>query len=267
MPAADRLQIPEDHRLPHPKRPLDPFQDPFVGNKTVSDNLREMVQSALWTVLGTKAAALTVHVSKTAVTLAGTLDTDLERTTAIGAASLVPQIQSVTDKIKVRRTDDAVAAAKDGAARMVYLRRFCSMDEASTSAAIRQAIAQLDALFSSAGHLPQTLVIVYSNIVGGTVTLDIGMPSGEQPELVAGSEFRIGPVPHDTQIETTAVAGFDGFLAAGDTLAKGTLARPGPAFWQEFPSRDFRPWRGHPEAKVHRVLPDGSGYSGHSPKP
>ena len=176
MSGADPRREFKGHQLPRPKRPLDPLRDPFVGNKSVSDNLCEMVQAVLWSTLGSKAHALSVNVSETTVTLAGTLDSEAERATAVATAKSVRGIVSVADQIDVRKAGSAPSGVETSPARMVYLRRFCSMDEASTSAAIRQAVSELDALFSDTEILPQNLVVIYSNILGGTVTLDVGVP-------------------------------------------------------------------------------------------
>lgn len=253
MSGADPRREFKGHQLPRPKRPLDPLRDPFVGNKSVSDNLCEMVQAALWSTLGSKAHALSVNVSETTVTLAGTLDSEAERATAVATAKSVRGIVSVADQIDVRKAGSAPSGVETSPARMVYLRRFCSMDEASTSAAIRQAVSELDALFSDSEILPQNLVVIYSNILGGTVTLDVGVPCSRPPEPVDGTEFRIAAIPSETEEAITAAAGFDGFVTACHELARAENIKeyPGLVFWQRFDASDFRPWKGHPEARIH----------------
>lgn len=255
MRTVNRPRQSTDHRLPHPKRPLDPFRDPFVGNSSVGDNLHEMIQTALWAKLGGKAAGLSVDISETTATLGGTLDTEPERLAAVAAAKAVRGVRSVVDHIEVRSQEGPRMAGAVGPARLIWLRRFCSMDEASTSAAIRQAVAQLDRLFSEEAALPQSLVIVYSNVLARTVTLDIGMPFEALPVLPHGSEFRIAPAPREADAELLAAAGFDGLVAACHALAPldDSHRHPNLAFWQKFEARDFRPWTGHPEATLHLV--------------
>lgn len=257
--SANHLPDPE-HRLPSPKPPLDPFRDPFVGNATIGDNLREMVEAAIWTALGQKKHKLSIAISGGMVELSGTVDTDRERLDVISATRAIGGIPLVVDRIKVPGAAGAASSDADvQPTQMVCLRRFCAMDEASTSAAIRQAVARLDAFFTDGGTLPSTLVLIYSNAHPGTITLDIGMPCGAPPPLPPDSELRLASIPVEGSGQVTAAAGFDGLMAAWTALGHKPhpAVREHQAFWQRFDAKDFRPWTGHPEAKLYLIQPLG----------
>lgn len=257
MPAGPRSPRSTEHKLPHPKRRINPFRDPFVGNRSVNDNLREMVEIALWKALGDKAHALSVVISDFAAELTGTLDSAKDRKAALEAAKSTDGVASVIDRIEIRgRASIEPPSVEAEPTQMIVLRRFCALDEPSTSAAIRQAVARLDALFADAGKLPERLVILYSNLLPQTVTLDIGMPAVSLPQLPPDSEFHVAPVPVVADVEVRAGAGFDGLIAAWAELlqkAGGAEHHAHKSFWQSFSAQEFRPWAGHPEATIHLV--------------
>ncbi len=240
-------------RLPHPQPPSDPAASPFVGNVTVEDNLAEAVEVALWTALGEASRDLTIGVRDGGIVeLRGRLPAGSRTETALAAVRGLGGVSAVLDRLTVApaRSRQPAAASQH----LVYLRRFCAADEPSTSAAIRQAVARLDAWFSDHAALSERLVVVYRNLRPATVTLDIAMPiDATAPPIPVGSELRIADLRLGMVEKARAEPGFAGLLDAKRRIVEqsgrhddGTLV-----FWQSFDSPAFRPWRGHPEAMLY----------------
>jgi hypothetical protein len=133
---------------------------------------------------------------------------------------------------------------------VVYLRRFCAADEASTSAAIRQAIAQLDEHFPP-GKPPGELFVVYRNVRPQTMTLDIAMPLGQTATLTTGDTLQTGKLDLHYSAEAVAQPGFEGLISAIAELAARSSVdeQASHVFFQRFVASQFRPWSGHPLAR------------------
>lgn len=162
-------------------------------------------------------------------------------------------VNDIKDRRETRGTDSQVVEpAKSQNA--LYLRRFCGADETSTSAAIREAVAHLDACLSDSEQRPDSLIVIYRNIHAETMTLDIGMPIEHAIELPPASEFHIDVRPRGATAETIADAGFPALIEARDRLLReGHQLNTDPSLvlWQIFNAEDFRPWTGHPRAPLY----------------
>jgi hypothetical protein len=240
---------PSHPALPPAGEAPDPQHAPFVGNRTVADNLHESVQVALWIKLGPGARSIAIRTSDAGVVeLRGRVASEQLHHEVVQLVRDIKGVAALHDHITVR--GEAHEAPKSQPT--IYLRRFCAADEASTSAAIREAIARLDEYFAARGALPGKLLLIYRNLQPQTVTLDIAMPAGQSADAPSGSDLHLGEAPGFTGAETLAGAGFQGLLAAVTELGVPTHGRDHPlVFWQSFEAADFRPWTGHPAARVH----------------
>lgn len=243
-----------DGHSKHPELPPagetpDPQHAPFVGNRTVADNLHESVQIALWIKLGPGARRVAIRTSDDGVVeLRGRVASEQLHHEVAEAVRDIKGVASLHDHITVRSEAHDAPAPQ----RTIYLRRFCAADEASTSAAIREAIARLDEHFAGRGELPGRLLVIYRNLQPQTVTLDIAMPAGESTAAPSGSDLHLGEAPRSAGAEALAGPGFGGLLAAVAELGVPMHEHDHPlVFWQSFEAADFRPWTGHPAARVH----------------
>jgi hypothetical protein len=241
--------------VPQPQPPLDPTRRPFVGNATVEENLAEAVQVALWNRLGEACHAVAVDVQPGGViALEGELPQKVTAASVVEAVRNVNGVSAVIDRLTAPRRPDRGQGANGALAMdVVSVRRFCAADEPSTSAAIRQAVARLDAWCSEHDERPGQLIVIYRNLRQGTITLDIAMPTAVTAELPAGSELRREHLVLTPASQTDAEPGFAALLKAHQTLQEGAGRAPNGAsiFWQVFDAAEFRPWRAHPSAPVH----------------
>jgi hypothetical protein len=225
-----------------------------VGNATVEENLAEIVQVVLWNLLGSASHVIAIDVKPGGtIVLHGKLPANARPELIVEAVRHARGVSAVVDRLTVRTPHESRHSAA-GSQPIVGIRRFCAADEASTSAAIRQGVARLDAWFSQHGELSDRLIIIYRNLRQNTVTLDIAMPSGTEPELPAGSELRRKHLALLAVAQTVAEPGFAALLEAQQKLHQGTAqfaSNSSPAFWQVFDAADFRPWKGHPRAPLY----------------
>lgn len=158
------------------------------------------------------------------------------------------------------RPDTAVASRP-----LIYVVRYCGEEDASTSAAIRQAIGVLDTYLDAIG-VPAAgeLVVIYRNRLQGAVKLEIGYPVDQAIADKASGEIMSGTTPSGAMVSTVTGRGFAAVLAAERRLTGGVSmsARNHPFTWQSFKTPEFRPWRGHPPARLLAPM----GRAGTSPK-
>lgn len=132
----------------------------------------------------------------------------------------------------------------------VHVVRYCGLDEASTTAAIRQAVEILDAFVAAQGASPiEALIIVYRNRLPGAITLEIGAAVSPAIAEKVGGELIATTTPSGPMVSVAAQPGFAGLLQAADHLTTGGGSGP-TYFWQVFGAEAFRPWRGYPQADV-----------------
>lgn len=264
---ADRL-----HVLPHARPPIDPGTQPLVGNESVDDNLAESARVAMWNAIGAADRTVTLTVEDGMVTLSGTLPSADQSRRLEAAVAAVPGITRVNNFVQIstaiRQPHGRAPQRRRGPEPFAFVTRFCGLDEASTTAAIRQAVADLDALFSANG-VPRSaeLIVVFRNRLPNAVTLDIGMPL--PPALVGrlGEGYRMGYISAGPLAQAMPEPGLAGALAAGERLV--ARAYPGrrdpfPGFWQRFAAPQFRPWQGHVPAPVFISLAAESGEAAHT---
>jgi len=252
VPPQGNTVVSDSLMLSQPQPPVDPLHRPFVGNETIDDNLRENITVAIFNLMGERARALEISVTAGVATLGGPVIDHAEAAGVVKAASSISGISEVVDHLRpanaaVRavRTRAPRSAARHAAEplRLVTLTRFCGLDDASTGAAIRQAIGRLDHFFADR-RLPQPdrMVIVYRNLIPGAITLELGFPVSPNSSPNLEGEFRFTELPAATDQAATTAPGIAPIIA---TLRELMLA--GHAYaWQVVDDEDFRPWRGHP---------------------
>jgi hypothetical protein len=260
--------FPQTPKLPQPRPPLDAKYDPFVGNETVDDNLSECVRIALWNALGDLHGSLEPVVNNGVVSLDGSVTLAAHRDAAETAARSIAGVVKVINRIAVfadnnhppakgreARQPSAVSMQHIAKHPMVYLIRYCSVGEASISAAVRQGLPILDEFLTSNGqaHAHQ-LFVIYRNHLRETVTLEIGVPVDAITAKRAMGELRTGATPGGASMSRRTGNGLSNLLSAEAQLIE-MARRSGVAcqacFWQSFAPADFRPWHGHPQAAVH----------------
>ena len=264
--ANDRKSVPDQFLRAQAKPRMDPWREPFVGNESTADNLQEAIQIRLWNALREDSRKISAQVrDDNCVELRGTVVSEKHRATALECARCVEGVGNVIDHLE----GSPVAASGKHATPTrlreggpsIYVRRFCASDEASTSAAIRQAVERLDSYFAQKGHdLPNTLYVVYRNVQPHTVTLEIAMPAIGPDEFPPDGELQQDTLPVSTRISVDAVEGYAGLLQA-EKRARSSVAAAANGveliFWQRFDAVQFRPWRGHPQSRLY--LNDQSG--------
>lgn len=247
--------------LPHPREPLNPAVEPFVGNASVDDNIDESAHLALWKVLGTDHTAVEPSTSGGVVTLTGIVATPELRTRAEEAVKHVRGARYVVNHIVLGQPTASALSNPGGAAvetiaprPMVQLVRYCSLDEASLSAALRQAVEILDAFLETHGQPSVAeLIVVYRNRRHDTLTMEIGVPVNAEIAAAANGELHAADAPHGSFIGREVEPGLPSLLAAETALIRAADIGVGtqPYFWQSFAPVHFRPWQGHPASKVY----------------
>ena len=251
-------------KLPHPQPVLDPSHDPFVGNESVDDNISEWAKLAIWNVLPRRSSTVSVKVANGAVTLSGVAHSSEQRRLIVEAVSKVQGVARVIDRIRLEtvrprrvrsKTAPSVGLEEITTHPMLYVVRHCVLDEASISAAMRQAVPLLDEAVSARGMTAiGEVVVVYRNRVPGAVTVEIGVPVDLSIDAASPGEPALGQSPGGAMLSRMAVAGLPGLLRREAELV-GTAGaaglRAGSYFWQSFSHDQTHPWVGHPEAKVY----------------
>jgi len=237
-----------------PRHPIDPARDPFVGNLSVDDNIREGVRVAIWSAVGERAKAITAEIADGVVTVTGHYADDTERQAVHRAVIAVPGVRRIVDRAETKIAGESAAEPVEiyEATPLLQVVRYCGLDDASTAAAIRQAIAELDGVAAALGIAPpETLIVRYRAPVRDAITLEIGFATAAELADrvrggVSGSQLPAGPRTH-----RPVGAGMAGLVAGvSDLAARGALA-----IWQELPASAFRPWTGHGAGELLAVLP------------
>lgn len=261
-PKPDRL-----HVLPHPRPPIDPATQPFVGNESVDDNLAELAQVAMWNAIGAADRGVRVTVKDGVATLAGVLADKSQRKAVEQAVAAVPGIAGIRSAIRIPRPAPVPAPPVIAEARriepepFVYVTRFCGLEAASTSAAIKGAIAELDEFLAAVRQPPaETLIVVYRNRLPAAITLDIGVPVPAGIADMAAGSLRSGRSPGGLVVETMPGEGIAGVVAASERLVAHAAIGSRDGFrstWQRFDAARFRPWHEHPRVPVLLSVADG----------
>ncbi|WP_156384742.1 hypothetical protein [Devosia sp. Root413D1] len=140
---------------------------------------------------------------------------------------------------------------------MIYVVRYCGEGDASTTAALRQAIEVLDRYLVSIDEpVGRELIVIYRNRLPGAVTLEVGYPVDQSVAEQATGEIAARPAPSGPMVATTTGLGFASVLAAERRLT-GPLVKANrnrTFTWQGFKGSDFRPWRGHPSSPLFAPL-------------
>ena len=241
-----------DPLLPQPRPPIDPARDPFVGNRSVDDNLGEAVRVALWAAIGDASHQLRVTVKDRTVTLTGTWPDRRRRSGGHAAIRAVPGVGPVRDTAVLLTPRKGPAPVQVPALPFVHVHRFCGADESSTGAAIRQAVATLDQFCAAhAAPPPEHLIVSYRNPLPASITLEIGFSATAELAAHARGDLEVSSLPAGI-----AVRHLPGPNLAAVMEQVGALAAQGAlAIWQSFPAAAFRPWHGHPDAPLDAVLP------------
>ena len=241
---------------------------PYVGNASVDENVAECVRAALWD-LGTKLHdRLHVDVADGYVAIAGTVDTAQERGAVEGRVFGVDGISGITNLIEIAENNPTADTVPNRAPRttssralrkpMLYVTRFCSLEPASITAAIRQGVDALDSFFSKSHQpLPKEVIVIYRNRLRETVIVEVGVPVSEEFANQANGEIHRGWTPSSASVSMVPTTGLEGVLAAHDRLlerARLTDVSPARAIWQRFPLDRPRLSADWPAARVHLAV-------------
>jgi hypothetical protein len=137
---------------------------------------------------------------------------------------------------------------------MIYVARFCGVDDASTSAAIRQAMIVLDKQLESCGEAPEDLVLVYRNRLAGAVKLEIGYTVSSRVARRVSGEVEAGHTPAGLMASFPTTEGFNSVLDAEEHLRLASQQREAFFSWQMFDASRSRPWRFHLPARLMAPL-------------
>jgi hypothetical protein len=198
------------------------------------------------------------------VTLAGVVHNLKQRRAIVEAITKVRGVSHVVDRMRLDRATPRRVRTKSRPTLtleefpvrpMLYVVRHCVLDEASISAAMRQALPILDEAGSARGAKAiGEFIVVYRNRVPGAVTVEIGVSVDLSVGASARGEPALGQSPSGTMLSRTAVAGLPGLLRREAELVATAQAAglgAGSFFWQVFSRDQTHPWVGHPEAKVY----------------
>jgi hypothetical protein len=273
LPSASKWKE-ASHTLPHPQPMLDPTHDPFVGNETVDDNIAEWATLAIWNALPDHCSNVSASVANGTVILTGVVHSLKQRRVIVEAVSKVRGVSNVVDRVRLDRSTlrrvrtksrPALTLEEFPARPMLYVVRHCVLDEASISAAMRQALPMLDEAVSARGAKAiGELIVVYRNRVPGAVTVEIGVPVDLSIDANGPGEPALGQSPSGAMLSRTAVAGLPGLLRREAELVATAQAAglgAGSFFWQTFSHDQTHPWLGHPEAKVYLPIVPNSATS------
>lgn len=241
---------------PHARPPLDPTAQPFVGNRSVDDNLREAVQVALFAAIGEASQALRISVTDRTVSLSGAWPDRRRRSAGHAALRALPGLGRVHDRAELATSTTKPESTPVAETPLLHVTRYCGPDEPSTGAAIREAVATLDQFCSANDAPPPTeLIVRYRNLLPGSVTLDIGCAASAELAARAAGELTVGRLGPGISVRHLPGPGLAAVLAEVQALADDGAS----AIWQRFPSAAFRPWHGHPAAPLEATLPPMAG--------
>lgn len=136
---------------------------------------------------------------------------------------------------------------------MIYVVRYCGEEDASTTAAIRQAIEVLDRHLVSIGEpVGRELIVVYRNWLPGAVTVEVGYPVDQSVADQTTGEIASKSAPFGPMVSMITAWGFASVLAAERRLTGplSATAHKRTFTWQSFKGSEFRPWQGHPPAQL-----------------
>jgi hypothetical protein len=141
---------------------------------------------------------------------------------------------------------------------MVAVRRYCSLDEASVSAAIKQAGSELRQFVALAEiPMPAEVFIVYRNRQPHTITLEIGLPVEAAVAARVAGDLHATTTPGGTYLERDAEAGMAALLTA-ETALEAIARRSGATsrgyVWETLPICAIEAWQGHPRGAVRLAL-------------
>jgi len=243
-----------EHELPHPGAPVDVHR-PFVGNESADDNLIECAQIAVWNVLGPASGRIALSAVDGAIRVGGHVQTREDRDTALRAVAEALAAAHVIDELAVAEVmAQGRAQAPEVGAPIVRVRRFCSLTDASLSAAIRSALDRLDAVLAANGAPLDRVAVIYRNRGRSTVTVDVGVFMDPLAET-GGSDVQNDRMPSGPEVSTFAQAGVGGLAAAQAVLlGEGHGVEHDAVWWQIFSAGEFRPWTGLPAAQLHLAL-------------
>ena len=248
------VRIIEDdfHRLQTPGSTQGAEATPFVGNASVDDNIAECVQVALWGLGSALRHRIHASVADARVTQTGKVDS-IEQVGAIESAVFaIAGIAGITNFVETAEAavahDDAtpatprkaVPARGSVASRpMLYVTRYCSLEAASITAAIRQGVNALDALLGELEKpAPAEAVVIYRNRLRETVTIEVGYPLAAAVAKRATGDARSGRTPGGSMLSILPSEGLAGLFTAQDQLleqARLANLSPAKAIWQVFP--------------------------------
>lgn len=249
---------PNQHALPHAGAMVAARERPFVGNESVEDNLCECAKIAIWNAIGHAGSEVIVTAASGAIHVSGTIDTNAHRNAAIEAIRKVVKPTQVVDETAVSGASEPSLPGDDPAPvemSIVRVREFCSLSDASLSAAIKDAIRRIDAAFLE-NDLPPTMriVLIFRNLTASTVTLDVGSFAGPSstlaehglvPDIIPGKELAQIPVR----------AGVEGLIVGQSRLLSETGRTNHSAVWWEIlETQQFRPWSGLPDATLRLAV-------------
>lgn len=171
---------------------------------------------------------------------------------------MVAEVSAQTSSVPAQPREIRRSAASP----FIYVTRFCGEEEASASAAIRQAIDVLDSFLKTLkAHKPEQLIVRYRNRLPGAVTLDIGYPVDQAIADRAGGEILRDTSPSGLMSALSTGPGFAALLAADQQLAeRGTphADNSHTQTWQFFEEDEFRPWLGHPASLLMMATPEAT---------
>jgi hypothetical protein len=199
------------------------------------------------------------------------VDTALERGAIETRVFGVDGICGITNLVKITRNGQAPGAVPQRTPRaaatrslrkpMLYLTRFCSLEPASITAAIRQGVDTLDHFFATAGQpLPKEVIVTYRNRLRETIIVEVGVPASAELAEQAGGEIHRGWTPNGASVSTIPNAGSGGIVEAHDRLLDRARLRgvsPAKVIWQRFALDRPRLGADWPTARVHLAVGDG----------
>jgi hypothetical protein len=173
---------------------------PFVGNTDSDDNIDESVRVALWAILGDVAAQPDIGVAGGVVTLRGEVANPEDRDSCDRAVRHLRGVVALDNRLKVTEENAGI----EGGSPILYVRRFCSLEDASIQAATASGLRAVARRFGGrAAEWAATAIVIYRNLRDGTATLDISVPAAGN---LAGGEVKPEIMPVGPDLTTTLSA-------------------------------------------------------------